>query len=164
MSQFAAQKESKKNNVVAFKTIFNGLSRFFKESIGKCTSTKDLWLKLEKAYQNSIINECKDSPKYSDCNNSKCNDVECSLANEEEDLEVVCVELANNYLVDEEEDLLKLKDKVIYVLEEVSMEIGYGSIFFEYLEKYTKEALEKYQSLTMTLRKMLKKQEGSEIT
>jgi hypothetical protein len=44
------------------------------------------------------------------------------------------------------------------------MEIGYGSIFFEYLEKYTKEALEKYQSLTMTLRKMLKKQEGSETT
>jgi hypothetical protein len=26
-------------------------------------------------------------------------------------------------------------------LEEASMEIGYGSIYFEYLEKYTKESL-----------------------
>jgi hypothetical protein len=114
-SKFAAQKEAKKNNAVAFKTIFNGLSGSVKESIGKCTSTKDLWLKLEKAYQDSVINEGKDSPKYSDCNNSKCNDVECSPANEEEDLEVVCVESTNNYLIDEEEDLLKLKDKVIDV-------------------------------------------------
>jgi hypothetical protein len=101
-SKFAAQKEEKKNNAVAFKTIFNGLSGSVKESIGQCTSTKDLWLKLEKAYQdkrqdtednpikdvkkNSVINEGKDPPKYSDCNNSKCNDVECSPANKEEDL------------------------------------------------------------------------------
>jgi hypothetical protein len=35
--------------------------------------------------------------------------------------------------------LLKLKDKVLSDLEEVSMEIGYDSISFEYLEKYTKE-------------------------
>jgi hypothetical protein len=50
-SKFAAQKEEKKNNAVAFKTIFNGLSGSVKESIGQCTSTKDLWLKLEKVYQ-----------------------------------------------------------------------------------------------------------------
>jgi hypothetical protein len=37
-------------------------------------------------------NEGKDSPKYSGCNNSKCNDVESSPANEEEYIEVVCVE------------------------------------------------------------------------
>jgi hypothetical protein len=126
-------------------------------------------LKLEKVYQdkedNSIKdNEGKDSSKYSDCNTPKCNDVECSPKNEEEDLEVVCVESTNNYLVDEEEDLLKLKDKIMNDLEEVSMEIGYGSIYFEYLEKYTKEALEKYQRLTMTLRQMLKKQEGKSMS
>jgi hypothetical protein len=44
------------------------------------------------------------------------------------------------------------------------MKIGYGSISFEYIEKYTKESLEKYQRLTMSLRKMLKKKKGSEIT
>jgi hypothetical protein len=61
--------------------------------MGECTSTKDLWLKLEKVYQgkkedtedNSIKdNEGKDSPKSSDYNNSKCDDVECSSTNEEE--------------------------------------------------------------------------------
>jgi hypothetical protein len=39
---------TKKNNVVAFKTILNGLSGSVKESIGNFTSAKDLWLKLEK--------------------------------------------------------------------------------------------------------------------
>jgi hypothetical protein len=128
-SKFASQKESKKKNAVAFKTIFNGFLGSIKESIGKCTSAKDLWLKLEKAYQdkrqdakdNPIkdmkqINEGKDPPKYSYCNNSKCKDVECSPANKEEALvalEEVCVESINNYLIDEEEYLLKLKDKVI---------------------------------------------------
>jgi hypothetical protein len=45
--------------------------------------------------QNSVINEGKNSPKYSYCNNSKCNHVEYSPANKEEDLDVieeVCVE------------------------------------------------------------------------
>jgi hypothetical protein len=93
-SKFAAQKKAKKNNVVAFKTIFNGLLGSIKKIIGKCTSAKDLWMKLEKVYQdkrqdiedNPIkevkqINEGEDPPKYSDCNDSKCNDVECSPAN-----------------------------------------------------------------------------------
>jgi hypothetical protein len=76
-SRFTCQKEEKKNNVVESKTILNGLLGFFKEIIGQCTSAKDLWLKLEKEYQDSVINEGKDSPKYSDYDNSKCNDVEC---------------------------------------------------------------------------------------
>jgi hypothetical protein len=50
-SKFAAQKEEKKNDALALKTIFNGLSSSIKESMGQCTSTKDLWLKLEKTYQ-----------------------------------------------------------------------------------------------------------------
>jgi hypothetical protein len=52
--------------------------------------------------------------------------------------------------------LLKLKDKIMNDLEEVSMEIGYGSISFEYLEKYTKEALENYPRHTMALNKCSK--------
>jgi hypothetical protein len=50
-SKFVAQKEVNKNNAMALKTIFNGLSGSVKEIIGQHSSTKDLWLKLEKVYQ-----------------------------------------------------------------------------------------------------------------
>jgi hypothetical protein len=85
-SKFLAQKEGNKNDALALKTIFNGLSSSVRESMGQCTSAKDLWLKLEKEYQdkedNSIKeNEGKDSPKYSDDNT--LSEVECSLTNEE---------------------------------------------------------------------------------
>jgi hypothetical protein len=52
--------------------------------MGQCTSAKYLWLKLEETYQNkkqdtkdnSIKNnEGKESPKSSNCNDSKCDDV-----------------------------------------------------------------------------------------
>jgi hypothetical protein len=42
---------------------------------------------------------------------------------------------------------LKLKDKVLSELDDVSSEIGHYSIAFEYLEKYTKEVLEKYPKI-----------------
>jgi hypothetical protein len=63
--------------------------------MGQFTSAKNLWLKLEKTYrgkkeeieENYIKkNEGKDSPKSSDCNHSKCDDVECSSTTEEENL------------------------------------------------------------------------------
>jgi hypothetical protein len=50
-SNFAAQREGKKNDALALKTILSGLSSPIKESMGQCTSTKDLWLKLEETYQ-----------------------------------------------------------------------------------------------------------------
>jgi hypothetical protein len=50
-SKFAAQKEANKNDALALKTIFNGLSSYVKESIGECTSAKDIWMKLENVYQ-----------------------------------------------------------------------------------------------------------------
>jgi hypothetical protein len=103
---------TKKNNVATFNTILNGISYSIKESIGKCTSTKDLWLKLEKAYQYLVINEGKYYPKYFDCNTPECNEVECYPTNEEEDVEVVCIESNKNYLIDEEGDLLILKIKL----------------------------------------------------
>jgi hypothetical protein len=92
-SKGVSQKEENKNNTVTLKTILNGLSDSVKENIGPHSSAKDLWMKLEKVYQdkrkdiedNSIKeNEGKDSPKYFDCNNSKCDDVECFPTNEEE--------------------------------------------------------------------------------
>jgi hypothetical protein len=85
-SKFEAQKEAKKNNVVELNTILNGFLGYVKEIIGQFTPTKDLWLKLEKEYQDSNINESKKSPKSCDLKNSKCNDVECSPENKKEDL------------------------------------------------------------------------------
>jgi len=49
-SKFAAQREGKKNDALALNTILSGLSSLIKESMGQCTSTKDLWLKLEETY------------------------------------------------------------------------------------------------------------------
>ena len=50
-SKFASEREGNKNDELALKTILSGLSIPIKESIGQCTSTKDLWLKLEETYQ-----------------------------------------------------------------------------------------------------------------
>jgi hypothetical protein len=81
-SKFVAQREGKKNDALALKTILSGLSSPIKESMGQCTSTKDLWLKLEKTYQSkkqdiedqSIkIIKGKESPKILDCIIYKCN-------------------------------------------------------------------------------------------
>jgi hypothetical protein len=79
-----SSKEGKKNDALALNTILSGLSSPIKESMGQCTSAKDLWLKLEETYQskkediedNSIkINEGKESPKTLDCIISKWIDV-----------------------------------------------------------------------------------------
>jgi hypothetical protein len=50
-SKFATQREGKKNDALALKTILSGLSSPIKESMGQFTSSKDLWLKLEETYQ-----------------------------------------------------------------------------------------------------------------
>jgi hypothetical protein len=52
-SKFAAQMEGKKNDTLDLKTIVSGLSSPIKESMGQCTSIKDLWLKLEETYQSN---------------------------------------------------------------------------------------------------------------
>jgi hypothetical protein len=50
-SKFATQREGKKNDALALRTILSGLSNPIKESMGQFTSAKDLWLKLEDTYQ-----------------------------------------------------------------------------------------------------------------
>jgi hypothetical protein len=50
-SKFVAQREGKKNDALALKTILSGLSSPIKERMGQYTSAKDLWLKLEETYQ-----------------------------------------------------------------------------------------------------------------
>ena len=45
-----AQKEAKKNNSMAMETILEGLTDHQKKKIGKYSSTKVLWLKIELIY------------------------------------------------------------------------------------------------------------------
>ena len=47
----AAQKDAKKNNTIALKFLMDGLSSSVRESVGKHTSAKALWFKLESEYQ-----------------------------------------------------------------------------------------------------------------
>jgi hypothetical protein len=104
-SKFAAQREGKKNDALALKTILSGLSSPIKDSMGQCTSAKDLWLKLEETYQSkkekekieyhSIkITKGKEYPKTLECIISKCDfenisseDKESSDDSTKEDLE-----------------------------------------------------------------------------
>ena len=106
-SKFVAQREGKKNDALALKTILSGLSKPIKESMGQCTSAKDLWLNLEETYQSkkemediedhSIkIIKGKESPKTLDCIISKCDlenisseDKESSDDSTKEDLEYI---------------------------------------------------------------------------
>jgi hypothetical protein len=82
-SKFAAQREGKKNDALALKTILSGLPSPIKESMGQCTFSKDLWLKLEETYQSKKEKEDiedhsikiikgKESSKTLDCIISKC--------------------------------------------------------------------------------------------
>jgi hypothetical protein len=98
-SKFAAQREGKKNYALALNTILSGLSSPIKDSMGQCTSTKDLWLNLEETYQrkkekekiedDSIkITKGKESPKNLECIISKC-DFE-NISNEGKEL---CVDV-----------------------------------------------------------------------
>jgi hypothetical protein len=102
ISKITVQRKARKNNEVALKIILNGLSYTVKKRIGLCTSTKDLWINLEKMYQiknkdtedipikyeyeDSSINKSKDSPQYFDCNSS---DIESSSTIKEEDLDTI---------------------------------------------------------------------------
>jgi hypothetical protein len=82
-SKFATQREGKKNDALALKTTLSGLLSPIKESMGQCTSAKDLCLNLEETYQrkkekediedHSIkIIKGKESLKTLDCIISKC--------------------------------------------------------------------------------------------
>jgi hypothetical protein len=51
ISKFTTQRRVRKKHEVALKIRFNGLSDTVKASMGLCTSSKDLWMKLEKVYQ-----------------------------------------------------------------------------------------------------------------
>jgi hypothetical protein len=104
-SKFAAQREGKKNDALAINTIHSGPSSPIKESMGQCTSAKDLWLNLEETYQSKEEKEeiedhsikiikSKESSKTLECIISKCDfenisseDKESSDNSTKEDLE-----------------------------------------------------------------------------
>jgi hypothetical protein len=46
-SKFVYQREEKKNDALALKTIISGLSSPIKASMGQCTFAKDLWLNVK---------------------------------------------------------------------------------------------------------------------
>ncbi len=82
-SKFVAQREGKKIDALALKTILSGLSNPIKESMGQRTFAKDLWLKLEETYQSKEEKEeiedhsikiikGKESSKTLECIISKC--------------------------------------------------------------------------------------------
>jgi hypothetical protein len=149
------------------KTILSGLSIFIKESMGQCTTTKDLWLNLEETYQTkeediedkSIKNnQGKESPKTPDCNISNCEDVEYLSTSEEENLEIVCVELNYGYPMEKvEEDLLEIKQKVEWGLYEYNSDHFY--IEYSYISDNTKRFLRNNQRHILKLKEMLKEQE-----
>jgi hypothetical protein len=118
---------------LALKTILTGISSPIKESMGQCTSTKDLWLKLEETYQSrkekkeiedhSIkIIKGKESSKTLECIISKCDfenisseDKESSDNSTKEDLEdisnqskEVCVDIGKKE--DHEDISMKVKN------------------------------------------------------
>jgi hypothetical protein len=150
LSKITVQRRARKNNEVALKILLNGLSDTVKESIGLCTSTKDLWLKLEKMYQiknedtedipikdedeDSTINKGKDSPQYFDCNNS---DIESSPASKEEDSDTITKCSVSIYpMEEEEEELSKAKQKVDWSLCEYLYD--HNESDYSYLHDYTK--------------------------
>jgi hypothetical protein len=104
-SKLEPQREGKKNDALALKTILSGLSSPIKESMGQCTSTKDIWLNIEETYQSKEEEEeiedhsikiikGKESSKSLECIISKCDfenisseDKESSDDSTKEDLE-----------------------------------------------------------------------------
>ena len=123
-SKFAAQR--KKNDALALKTILSGLSSPIKESMGQCTSAKDLWLKLEETYQSKEEKEeiedhsikiikGKESSKTLECIISKC-DFE-NISSEEkkssddstkEDLEDIQMKAKNDVLMLAKRKIMKI--------------------------------------------------------
>ena len=104
-SKFGSQREGKKNDALALKTILSGLSSPIKESMGQCTSTKDLWLKLEETYQSKEEKEefedhsikiikGKESSKTLECIISKCdNSTKEDLEDISNESKEVCVDI-----------------------------------------------------------------------
>jgi hypothetical protein len=150
LSKVIVQRRERKKNEVALKTILNGLSNTIKEIIELCTSTKDLWLRLEKMYQiknkdtkdihikdedeDLTINKGKDSPQYFDCNNS---DIESSPESKEEDSDTITKCFVIIYpMEEEEEELSKAKQKVDWSLWEYIYDHNESN--YSYLHDYTK--------------------------
>ena len=105
----AAWKEAKKDNAIALKFLMDGLPSSVKESVGKYTSAKDLWFKLESEYRKGRLDTEKtdhelevkpteqvkqkeekqevDSSKGMDafdCNDNMCDEIEKVLAEDDE--------------------------------------------------------------------------------
>ena len=164
-SKFAAQREWKKNDELALKTILSGISNPIKEIMEQYTSSKDLWLNLEETYQSKKKKEYiedhsikiikgKESPKTLDCNDSKCDDVEF-FSSEEDDLETICVKFDDSYPMERiEENLLELQKEIEEGLYRYISDHFYTH--YNYLSDNTKRFLRRSQRYILMLKEMIK--------
>jgi hypothetical protein len=162
-SKFAAQREGKKNDALALKTILSGLSSPIRESMGQCTSTKDLWLKLEETYQSKEEKEefedhsikiikGKEHSKVLECNDD---DDEFLSTSEEEDVDIVCVKFDGIYPMKRiEGNLLKIQKEIEEGLYMYRSDHCYTH--YNYLSYNTKNFLRRSQRHILKLKGMLK--------
>jgi hypothetical protein len=167
-SKFVAQREGKKNDALALKTILSGLSSPIKESMGQCTSAKDLWLKLEETYQSKEEKEeiedhsikiikGKEHSKALECNDD---DDQFFSTSEEEDVDIVCVKFDGIYPMKTiEGNLLKLQKEIEEGLYMYRSDHFYTH--YNYLSDNTKKFLRRSQRHILKLKGMLKEQEES---
>jgi hypothetical protein len=190
-SKFADQREGKKNDALALNTILSGLSRPIKESMGQCTSTKDLWLKLEETYQSKEEKEeiedhsikiikSKESSKTLECIISKCDFENISNEGKEHSKALECNDDDDEFFSTSEEedvDIVCVKFDGIYPMKKIEgnllklqKEIEEGLYMYRsdhfythynYLLDNTKKFLRRSQRHILKLKGMLKEQEES---
>jgi hypothetical protein len=190
-SKFAAQREGKKNDALALNTILSGLSIPIEESMGQCTSAKDLWLKLEETYQSKEEKEeiedysikivkGKESSKTLECIISKCDFENISNEGKEHSKALECNDDDDEFFSTSEEedvDIVCVKFDGIYPMKRIEgnllklqKEIEEGLYMYRsdhfythynYLSDNTKKFLRRSQSHILKLKGMLKEQEES---
>jgi hypothetical protein len=128
-SKFVAQREGKKNDALALKTILSGLSSPIKESMGQCTSAKDLWLKLEETYQSKKEKEDiedhsikiikgKESPKTLECIISKCDLENFQMKTKNQVMMLAQMKILKTFQIKEKNHVIMLaKRKILKILQ-----------------------------------------------
>ena len=155
-SKAAAKREAKKNDSTALKFILDGLPSSIKENVEEYTYAKDLWLKLEKEYQNKrqdIEKDVEEKP-IEDMKQESLQDLDGNEGKNPLDF---------TWRLDEEK-LLTNKIEIAITLQKIEYSANISCVrmnkygFFDFKEKVL-ETLEKYQEGTTMLKHLLKKKE-----
>jgi hypothetical protein len=172
-SKAVVKREAKKNDSTALKFILDGLPSSIKENVEEYTSARDLWLKLEKEYQNKRqdtekITEEKPTKdmKKKDVEEKPIKDMKQESLQDPDDNEGKNPP-ESTWILDEE-NLLKNKIEISMTLQEIEYSADINCVrmnkydLFDFKEKVL-ETLEKYQDCTTMLKQLLKKQEEENI-